>query len=403
MNADILFEILDAADGRKVGVAVLNRPQILNGLSLEMSRTLDQQLRQWEVDDSIALVVLTSKGDKAFCAGGDLHRLYASMQEAVPGDPWSNEYAREFFAVEYRLDYLIHRYSKPVLCWGSGIVMGGGVGLMMGASHRVGTETTRFAMPEITIGVFPDVGGTWMLERLPAGIGMFLALTGAQLGAADCRHLGLIDYCLYSAGWPAVTQALCQTEWSDDRHENDVLLDKLLRSMSVSDIGAPGPLQKHYERIAEQCDGPDLEAICAGLAAWCDSSDPWLARAAQTFVHGSPGSARLSFELQKRARRMSLAQVFQMEYTAMIQRAASADFKEGIRALLIDKDMTPAWNPASIQETDRKWVEQFFEPAWPAHLEHPLANLEKDSPRQSRRQGLSATRSGKTEHTGSAT
>lgn len=375
MSTDLLLETLDAGGGRRIGVAVLNRPQVLNGLSLEMCRALDERLRLWEQDESIALVVLTGKGDKAFCAGGDLHRLYDSMRNATPKDPWSNEYAREFFAVEYRLDYLIHRYSKPVLCWGSGIVMGGGVGLMLGASHRVATETTRFAMPEITIGVFPDVGGSWMLERLPAGIGMFLALTGAQLGAADCRHLGLVDYCLYSEGWPVITQALRNTAWSTDRHENDVLLDRLLRSMSVSDIGSPGPVQKHYERIAEQCDGPDFEAICHGLGDLQDASDPWLARAAQTFLRGSPGSARLSFALQKKARGMSLEQVFRMEYTAMLQRAASDDFKEGIRALLVDKDMTPTWNPASIQQADAQWVEQFFVPAWPKGEAHPLADL----------------------------
>ena len=380
MSADLLLQTLDAGGGRRIGVAVLNRPQILNGLSLEMCRALDERLQQWEQDDSIALVVLTGKGEKAFCAGGDLHRLYASMQNAQPGDPWSNEYAREFFAVEYRLDYRIHRYSKPVLCWGSGIVMGGGVGLMMGASHRVATETTRFAMPEITIGVFPDVGGSWMLGRLPAGIGIFLALTGAQLGAADCRHLGLVDYCLYSAGWPAVTEALRKTAWTDNRHQNDILLDRLLRSMSVSDIGSPGPLQKHYERIAEQCDGPDFEAVCQGLADWHDASDPWLARAAQTFAQGSPGSARLSFTLQKKARGLSLAQVFRMEYTAMLQRAASDDFKEGIRALLVDKDMTPQWNPGSIQEADSQWVEQFFVPGWPEGTSHPLDDLESKQP-----------------------
>lgn len=379
MSADLLCETLEAGGGRRIGVAVLNRPHILNGLSLEMCRALDAQLRLWENDDSIAVVVITGKGEKAFCAGGDLHRLYDSMRQAKAGDPWSNEYAREFFAVEYRLDYLIHRYAKPILCWGSGIVMGGGVGLMMGASHRVATENTRFAMPEITIGVFPDVGGSWMLERLPAGIGIFLALTGAQLGAADCRHLGLTDYCLYSAGWPAVTRALQDTAWSGDRQVNDVLLDRLLRSMSVTDIGAPGPLQKLYERIAEQCDGPDFEAVCAGIAGWHDASDPWLARASQTFLRGSPGSARLGFALQKKARGLSLAQVFQMEYTAMLQRAASEDFKEGIRALLIDKDMNPRWSPSSIEQADAKWVERFFEPAWPAGTAHPLADLGAES------------------------
>jgi len=375
MSTDLLFDTLEAGGGRRIAVATLNRPRTLNGLTLPMCAELDRQLTAWEKDDAVVMVVLRGEGDKAFCAGGDLHSLYASMQEAGPGDAWNNEYARDFFAVEYRLDYHIHRYAKPVLCWGGGIVMGGGVGLMMGASHRVVTETTRFAMPEITIGIFPDVGASWMLERLPAGIGTFLALTGAQLDASDCRHLGLADYCLYSGGWSALAQGLQRTLWLGDRQENDIRLDRLLRSMSLTDMRCPGPLQALYERIAEQCDGPDFEAICAGIEGWQDASNPWLARAAQTFMRGSPGSARLGFTLQKRARGLSLAQVFQMEYTAILQCVAGGDFREGVRALLIDKDKSPRWRPASIAEADSEWVQRFFVPAWPAGVAHPLADL----------------------------
>ena len=375
MSTDLLFDTLEAGNGGRIAVATLNRPQTLNGLTLQMCADLDRQLTLWEEDDTVALVVLRGEGGKAFCAGGDLHSLYASMREAAPGDAWGNEYARDFFAVEYRLDYHIHRYAKPVLCWGSGIVMGGGVGLMMGASHRVVTETTRFAMPEITIGIFPDVGASWMLERLPAGIGTFLALTGAQLDAADCRHLGLADYYLHSGGWQALVRALQGTPWSSGRNENAVLLDRILRSLTPTDMNCPAPLRKLYDRIAEQCDGPDFEAICAGIAGWHDASDTWLARAAQTFMRGSPGSARLGFTLQNKARGLSLAQVFQMEYTAILQCVAGENFREGVRALLIDKDMSPRWRPSSIAQADEEWVQRFFVPAWPAGVAHPLADL----------------------------
>src|SRR5690606_29627114 len=146
-------------------------------------------------------VMLRGEGDRAFSAGGDLHGLYTAMQCNAAGDPWANTHARRFFEVEYRLDYQIHTYPKPILCWASGIVMGGGVGLMMGGSHRVVTDTTRFAMPEISIGLFPDVGGTWMLARLPGGVGTFLAMTGAQLGAVDCMAFGLADYSVRADGW----------------------------------------------------------------------------------------------------------------------------------------------------------------------------------------------------------
>ena len=376
MSTDLLFSTVEAGGNRRIGVAVLNRPESLNALTLDMCRGLYQQLEQWEKDESIALVVLTGSGDKAFCAGGDVRQLHASLGEAQPDDPWSNRHAREFFAEEYRLDYRIHYYTKPVLCWASGIVMGGGVGLMMGASHRVASETTRFAMPETTIGVFPDVGGSWMFERLPAGIGMFLGLTGAQLGAADCRHLGLVDYVMYSAGWPALKQALQTIEWTGDRHLDDVLLDRLLRSRSVSDTGAPGPLHKVYERIADLCDGPDFEAICQGIAHWQDASNTWMARSAQAFMRASPGAARLAFATQKKARGLSLAEVFRMEYTVILRCVASPDFQEGVRALLIDKRKPPIWSPASFSEADRHWADGFFEPCWPADVEHPLADLE---------------------------
>ena len=189
MNAPVLFEER-AAGSYRIGIATLNAPGTLNGLSLAMVDALAAKLDAWAGDSGLVLVVLRGAGDKAFCAGGDLHALYAGMREAGVGgraavDPLSIPYAREFFAREYRLDYQIHAYPKPILCWGQGIVMGGGIGLMAGASHRVVTETSRLAMPEIGIGLFPDVGGSWMLARAPGASGRFLALTGASINAAD--------------------------------------------------------------------------------------------------------------------------------------------------------------------------------------------------------------------------
>lgn len=374
MTQFILYEVLPTASKKFVAVVTLNRPDKLNGLTLEMCRSLDAQLRQWELDDSIALVVLNGTGERAFCAGGDLHSLYRSMEENVSGRPWENRYAREFFAVEYCLDYYIHMYSKPILCWATGFVMGGGVGLMQGASHRVVTETTRWAMPEITIGIFPDVGGTWMLDRLPGGVGRFLAFTGAQLTAADCRYLGLADYYLHHKEWPEVMQEIQAQPWSDVRADNDIRLHQLLRQLEPAPL-APGPVQLHHFEISATCEGPDFNAICASVARWADSDDPWLARAGQTFVHGSPGSARLSFALQQRAKGLSLARVFQMEYTVALQCTVMGDFKEGVRALLVDKDREPKWHPATVAGASDEWVQRFFVAPWPETEIHPLADL----------------------------
>ncbi|HUH59938.1 MAG TPA: enoyl-CoA hydratase/isomerase family protein [Candidimonas sp.] len=374
MTSPVLFNLLDTANAMKIGVATLNSPQTLNGLSLDMCTLLNEQLQLWKDDDSIALVVINGAGEKAFCAGGDLHGLYKGIQDNTSGLAWNNTYAREFFDVEYRLDYLIHTFPKPIVCWGNGIVMGGGVGLMMGASHRIVSETTRFAMPEISIGLFPDVGGTWMLSRLPGGTGAFLALTGAQLGASDCRFLGLADYTLASATWNDFLARAQASAWSGSRTDNDVALDGLLKNMAP-DAAAPGPLQRHYELIRLSCDGPDFDAICARIQRWSANEDPWLKRAAATFNAGAPGSARLSFELLKRVRFMSLAEVFRQEYIVSLQCGVQGDFKEGIRALLIDKDKQPKWNPATLEGATQAWVQRFFEQPWPDSVAHPLADL----------------------------
>jgi enoyl-CoA hydratase/carnithine racemase len=375
MNAPVLFQTLDTASGMKIGIATLNSPKTLNGLSLEMCQLLAARLHEWEGDASVAAVMLHGAGDKAFCAGGDLHGMYKSMLDNTTGDAWQNPYTRQFFDVEYRLDHQIHTYRKPLLCWGNGIVMGGGVGLMMGASHRVVTETTRFAMPEISIGLFPDVAGTWMLSRLPDGIGLFMALTGAQLGASDCQLLGLSDYVVESSRWDDLLASSKTAAWSGDRTHDDEVLRELLLARRPATPMAPGPLQTHHALIRECCNRSDLDAIGRGIAAWADHEDPWLKRAAQTFMAGSPGSARLAFSLLDRVRLLSLADVFRQEYIVSLQCGVQGDLKEGIRALLIDKDKQPKWRPASLDEASDEWVQRFYRAPWPAGTAHPLADL----------------------------
>ena len=369
----VLFEVITTKRAQ-VGVATLNSPRTLNGLSLPMCELLYDKLQAWANDPSIAVVVLTAAGEKAFCAGGDLHGIYQSILDNESGSAWDNAYTRRFFDVEYRLDYLLHDYPKPIVCWGSGIVMGGGVGLLMGVSHRVVTDTTRWAMPEITIGLFPDVGGTWMLSRLPGGTGRFLALTGAQLNAADCLFMGLADHAVAATSWQPFIEALKSTAWHDDSESNAVELDRILGSMALP-LTTQGPLQKHYAEIRRACDGHDFLGVCTAIEAFANHDDPWLQKAAATFVAGSPGSARLTFTLLDRARLLSLADVFRMEYVVALHCGVQGDLREGIRALLIDKDRNPRWNPATLQDATPAWVERFFEDPWPAGGEHPLLEL----------------------------
>ncbi|MFA5682974.1 MAG: enoyl-CoA hydratase/isomerase family protein [Lysobacteraceae bacterium] len=373
----VLFEERAAANGARIGFATLNSPKTLNGLSLAMARQLDAKLVEWAADDGIALVVLQGAGDKAFCAGGDLHSLYHSMLEHRDADDvLANAYAAEFFEVEYRLDHRIHAYAKPILCWGHGIVMGGGIGLMSGASHRIVTERSRLAFPEISVGLFPDVGGSWLLDRVPQRAGLFLALTGAPLGMDDAIHAGLADECLREDSRQAVFDAILAERWSGDAKGNHAHLDTLLAGFAQP--SAPGPLQRHAEAIATIGAHEDLDAMVAAIHALDAGEDPWLAAAQKTLAAGSPGSARLGFELQRRAASLSLADAFRLEYIVALHCAAHGDFAEGIRALLIDKDRNPCWRPATLAEADSAFADSFFiAPQWPTG-QHPLADLGTD-------------------------
>ncbi|HYD59150.1 MAG TPA: enoyl-CoA hydratase/isomerase family protein [Noviherbaspirillum sp.] len=376
MTHPVLFEELSAAAGKRIGIATLNAEKTLNALSLDMVHLLTERLSAWADDDNIALVVLQAAGDKAFCAGGDLHNLYRSMREHHASDARNdiaaNHYAAQFFADEYRLDYLIHTYPKPVLCWGHGIVMGGGVGLMAGASHRVVTEHSRVAMPEISIGLYPDVGGSWLLSRMPGKAGLFLALTGAQVRAADALFAGLADHALAHSSKEAVFDALRRQPWTDQRRDNDALLSQVLRRFAAPGLAEPGPLQKHFSLINTLCVGPDIRQIVSSITT-LDIDDSWLHKAASSLAAGSPSSAALAHALLVRTQGMRLADVFRMEYVASLHCAARHDFAEGIRALLIDKDGQPQWNPASLQEVTPEMLESYFvEPAWDRH---PLADL----------------------------
>lgn len=381
-DTPVLFEERAAADGKRIGIAILNAPRTLNGFSLRMAKLLDAQLRAWADDDGIALVVLQGAGDKAFCAGGDLHSLYQSMiatrdsERQTPNrhdEILRNGYAADFFEVEYRVDHRIHTFNKPVLCWGHGIVMGGGIGLMSGASHRVVSERSKLAFPEITVGLFPDVGGSWLLDRVPRGAGVFLALTGAPLNAGDAIYAGMADVHVPEARRDEVLAALQAQSWIDEPAQRRGQLDELLAAFA--EPAEAGPLWRHADVIEAACTHDDLDAIVSALSALDAGEEAWLLSAQATLAAGSPGSARLGFELQRRARGMSLAEVYRLEYVTALHCAAHGDFAEGIRALLIDKDRRPRWNPADLAEATTAWAETFFiAPAWPDGT-HPLADL----------------------------
>ncbi|MFN8635180.1 MAG: enoyl-CoA hydratase/isomerase family protein [Chloroflexota bacterium] len=374
MTADpILFDTIQTASEHAFGRATLNAPAILNALSLAMIDLLDPQLVAWASDPQIVGVVLDGAGDRAFCAGGDVVavcRAIRETQETAPGQV--PQLASDFFEREYRLDNRIHTFPKPILCWGHGYVMGGGIGLLAGASHRVATPRTRLAMPEISIGLYPDVGGSWLLPRLPGRSGLFLALTGAPLNAADARLAGLADAVLPHESLPAALEALASERWQGDRAADDAHLTELLARFATDGL-PPSNLDAHLARIDATIGDDSLEQIVPRLALLAGDADPWLAQAGATFAHGSPTSAALSFELQRRARDLSLADVFRLEYQASVGCSVHHDFAEGVRALLIDKDKSPRWQPATLAEVSPDMIEDHLRPRFAGP--HPLRDL----------------------------
>lgn len=372
MTDRVLFATLDTASGHRIGRATLNAPSSLNALDLGMVEQLDEQLAAWADDPSIVMVLLEGQGDRAFCAGGDVVGL--ARQALALGPGVAPPVALDFFEVEYRLDHRIHTYPKPLLAWGHGIVMGGGVGLLIGASHRVVTPATRLAMPEITIGLYPDVGGSWFLPRLPGRLGLFLALTSAPLNAADACHAGMADLMLRHEDRELLLQALQATGWQARPEADRALLGGQLQALAQDRCAMDAPAHRHRERIDGLIGFDTLATFAPRLAALADDPDPWLAAAGRAFAAGSPSSAALGVEMQRRARHLSLADAFRLEWQASVGCMRHPDFAEGVRALLIDKDKSPRWRPATLAEVDQAWIEAHL--AMPDGVDvHPLAAL----------------------------
>lgn len=370
LASSVICTTTDLQNNKQIGHAQLNLPGSLNALNLDMVQQLTEQLLCWQQDDNIAAVMLSGAGNKAFCAGGDVVSLYNAMVDS-PGK--ISPSVQQFFTQEYELDYLIHTFSKPIIVWGNGFIMGGGIGLFAGAKHRVVTETSRLAMPEVSIGLFPDVGGSYFLNQLENNIGLFLGLTGVQFNGADAKFIGLADHAIAGIEVADFLVSLSNATLSDDiDHDLLAIFDDLEKStcehMPASNIA------RHQHLISEALSHNALENIIAEIAAWQSSEDKWLSRAAKTLNQGSPITQRLVFEQLRRGKGQSLADCFRMELTMACRASAAGEFQEGVRALLIEKDGRPAWlyeNQAMIPDT---FIESFFSHQWDG-VSHPLAKL----------------------------
>ncbi|MBU8865078.1 enoyl-CoA hydratase/isomerase family protein [Paenarthrobacter aromaticivorans] len=324
-----------------LGIVTLNRPQAVNALSAGMVKAMLQQLAAWADDDAVATVLVRGAGDRGLCAGGDIVAIYKDMLQG------GTETA-EFWADEYRLNSLIARYPKPYVAFMDGLVLGGGVGVSAHGSVRIVTERTRTGMPETTIGFVPDVGGTLLLSRSPGEAGTHAALTGAHLTGADALFLGLADHFVPSESLPALAEAL-------ESSTAEAAVGRFVQAAPDSALAA----QQEWINAAYAQD--DAEEIVRSLRSLGETS-PEAATAADTIEAKSPTSVKVTLASLRRVRGMSLEEALDQEYRVGLRCLAGPDFREGIRAQVVDKDRNPQWKPPTLAEVRESDVEGYFAP-----------------------------------------
>lgn len=341
MTADIIF-----TRERHIGLITLNRPQALNALNLAMIKALQQQLTLWQDDESIHAVVIQSEGGKAFCAGGDVRWLYEAGLAKNPEQ-------MQFFWHEYRLNHFIHNYKKPYISLMDGITMGGGVGISLHGSHPIATERFVFAMPETGIGFFPDIGASYLLARCPAQTGVYLGLTGNRIGVADARSLGLIKYQITSEHLQSVLKSLMETDLSKDAHQQ---VDSCLHEFAI--IASTTAMDKERAGINSCFVENSVEEIIASLRA---RGDEWARTTLAILEQKAPLSLKVTLAQIQKAKTLSMADCMKMDYRLVSQFMRDSDFYEGVRALLVDKDKAPKWQPNSLDLVSDAKVADYFE------------------------------------------
>ncbi|HHC7308986.1 enoyl-CoA hydratase/isomerase family protein [Vibrio campbellii] len=374
MTGKVTISEIDCLDGvHRIGIATLDNTASLNALTYDMLAELNDQLIEWQDDPDLVCVILNGAGEKAFCAGGDVRTMYHVMHEKSKEE--TAEFCSNYFSLEYECDYLIHTYQKPIIGWGEGIVMGGGMGLFMGTSHRVVTPKSRLAMPEINIGLYPDVGGTWFLSQIDPEVGLFLGLTGAMVNSSDAVTIGLAEWLLLEEQYPALLEELKQVAWGSADAKS--LVSALLQLMEDEVIDSKPTTQicPYLDQIKEACKGSDLNQIAQRIQA-IEGGTQWLEIAQKSFASGSPITAHICFRQVKEYHRLSLADCFRLELTLSVRSALLGEFEEGVRSRLVDKDGNPKWMFNSVSEVDESVIDTLFTSLW-TEEEHPLAQLGK--------------------------
>ena len=348
-----------------VAFVTLNRPEALNALSLGMILRLRTLFGEFSADPEVHAVLIRGAGEKAFCAGGDIRALYKSFKNA-------GSLHHEFFAAEYPLDYLLYSYPKPYAALLDGITLGGGMGISQGSHLRIVGERTRMAMPEVAIGFFPDVGGSYFLSRLPGVLGRYLALTGLKINAADALYSQLADVYLPPAAIASIADDLSQLRWGNDRFAD---LQRFLRARAAAPESAPTlavlreAIDLHFSKSSVAAILSSLESETRG--AYAD----WAEETVKLMRSRSPTLLSVTLRQLQRGASMSLAACFRMELGMAAHSFEQGDFLEGVRAVLIDKDNKPRWRPSRIEDVTDSMIEAWFSERWRA-AQHPLAALE---------------------------
>jgi enoyl-CoA hydratase len=339
-NTDVVFE----CDGG-LGRITLNRPDALNALSYPMTLEITATLAAWRDDDAVKVILIRGAGPRALCAGGDIRHIYEAL---LAGDPWPVDFWRD----EYKLNLLIAEYPKPIVAVMHGFVMGGGIGISAHASHRIVTESTAIAMPETSIGFLPDVGGSYLLSRAPGETGTHIALTAGRVGAADAIYTGLADVNIAGDRLGELEEALSGLLTAAE-------VEAKLRELASPP--APGVLADAQSWIDASYGADSVEEIVARLRA---RGEPEAQKASTQIEANSPTSLKLALRALREGRLMALAPCLAMELNVVSHLSRSADFPEGVRAAVIDKDRKPKWRPSKLEDVTEAAVEDYFRP-WP--------------------------------------
>lgn len=350
---------------KRTGIITLDRPKALNSLSLEMVRSLTAVLLDWRDDAAIDAVVITSTSEKALCAGGDI-RFFHEVGHATPMG--GSALLEDFFTEEYALNHLIHFYPKPYIALMDGVVMGGGMGIAQGGPDcglRIVTERTKMAMPEVNIGLFPDVGGSHFLSHAPGQLGNYLGLTGLTIGAADALYVELADVFVPSSELAALNALIETTAGAG--------LPAAIRAFAAPFAAQAGESELRANRAAIDLHfgAPSVAAVMESLAR---DDSAFAQKALKAMRLRSPLMMCVTRELLVRGASMDVADCLRMERNLVRRNFEHGEVLEGVRALVIDKDNAPRWNPPSLELVTPEMVERFFAPAWPAHA-HPLRHL----------------------------